>query len=478
MTTAYNKFYINGEWVEPAGRETIDVINPATEEAFATISMGTAEDVDAAAKAARAAFPAWSQSSVEERKTVLQKIMAGIQARAGDLAAAITSEMGAPVGLANAAQVPSGLGHFAAVLPVLENYKFQETRGSTLIVKEAAGVCGFITPWNWPLNQIACKVAPALAAGCTIILKPSEVAPINAYILAEIIDECGLPPGVFNLVNGDGPNVGAAISAHPEVDVVSFTGSTRAGREVARAAADGIKRVTQELGGKSANIILDDADFGKAISRDVFGLVTNSGQSCNAPTRMLVPMSRMDEAAAVAKAAAEQVKVGDPNAEGTMIGPVVSEVQYNKIQALIQAGIDEGARLETGGTGRPDGLNAGFYIKPTVFSHVTNDMTIAQEEIFGPVLTMIGYEDDEDAIRIANDTVYGLSGYISSENTDRAKNIARKIRTGNIHLNGAPTDQNAPFGGYKQSGNGREWGRYGLEEFLETKAIMGYTPKS
>jgi aldehyde dehydrogenase (NAD+) len=260
--------------------------------------------------------------------------------------------------------------------------------------------------------------------------------------------------------------------------MMSFTGSTRAGVEVAKNAAPTVKRVAQELGGKSANIILDDADFGKAISRDVFGLVTNSGQSCNAPTRMLVPMSRMDEAATVAKAAAEQVKVGDPNAEGTMIGPVVSEVQYNKIQALIQAGIDEGARLETGGTGRPDGLNAGFYIKPTVFSHVTNDMTIAQEEIFGPVLTMIGYEDDEDAIRIANDTVYGLSGYISSENTDRAKNIARKIRTGNVHLNGAPADQNAPFGGYKQSGNGREWGRYGLEEFLETKAIMGYTPKS
>ena len=300
MTTAYNKFYINGEWVEPAGRETIDVINPATEEAFATISMGTAEDVDAAAKAARAAFPAWSQSSVEERKTVLQKIMAGIQARAGDLAAAITSEMGAPVGLANAAQVPSGLGHFAAVLPVLENYKFQETRGSTLIVKEAAGVCGFITPWNWPLNQIACKVAPALAAGCTIVLKPSEVAPINAYILAEIIDECGLPPGVFNLVNGDGQNVGAAISAHPEVDVVSFTGSTRAGREVARAAADGIKRVTQELGGKSANIILDDtADFGKAVFSGVLNCFGNSGQSCNAPTRR-----RPSSATQIAKAQA------------------------------------------------------------------------------------------------------------------------------------------------------------------------------
>ena len=473
MTTAYNKFYINGEWVEPAGRETIDVINPATEEAFATISMGTAEDVDAAAKAARAAFPAWSQSSVEERKTVLQKIMAGIQARAGDLAAAITSEMGAPVGLANAAQVPSGLGHFAAVLPLLENYKFQETRGSTLIVKEAAGVCGFITPWNWPLNQIACKVAPALAAGCTIVLKPSEVAPINAYILAEIIDECGLPPGVFNLVNGDGPNVGAAISAHPEVDVVSFTGSTRAGREVARAAADGIKRVTQELGGKSANIILDDtADFGKAVFSGVLNCFGNSGQSCNAPTRMLVPKARMGEAIESAKAAAAKAVVGDPNSEGTSLGPVVSELQFNKINALIEAGIKEGAELIAGGPGRPDGLDKGYFIKPTVFANVTNDMTIAREEVFGPVLTIIGYEDDADAIAIANDTEYGLSGYISGEPA-HAQQIALQIRTGMVHINGAPLDISAPFGGYKKSGNGREWGLEGFEEYLETKAMMG-----
>ena len=473
MTTAYNKFYINGEWVEPAGRETIDVINPATEEAFATISMGTAEDVDAAAKAARAAFPAWSQSSVEERVAVLKKIMAGIQARAGDLAAAITSEMGAPVGLANAAQVPSGLGHFAAVLPVLENYKFQETRGSTLIVKEAAGVCGFITPWNWPLNQIACKVAPALAAGCTIVLKPSEVAPINAYILAEIIDECGLPPGVFNLVNGDGPNVGAAISAHPEVDVVSFTGSTRAGREVAKAAADGIKRVTQELGGKSANIILDDvADFGKAVFSGVLNCFRNSGQSCNARTRMLVPKARMAEAIESAKAAVAKAVVGDPTNEGTSLGPVVSELQFNKINALIEAGIKEGAELIAGGPGRPDGLDKGYYIKPTVFANVTNDMTIAREEVFGPVLTIIGYEDDAEAVAIANDTEYGLSGYVSGEPA-HAQQIALQIRTGMVHINGAPNDISAPFGGYKKSGNGREWGLEGFEEYLETKAMMG-----
>ena len=473
MTTAYNKFYINGEWVEPAGRETIDVINPATEEAFATISMGTAEDVDAAAKAARAAFPAWSQSSVEERVAVLKKIMAGIQARAGDLAAAITSEMGPRVGLANAAQVPSGLGHFAAVLPVLENYKFQETRGSTLIVKEAAGVCGFITPWNWPLNQIACKVAPALAAGCTIVLKPSEVAPINAYILAEIIDECGLPPGVFNLVNGDGPNVGAAISAHPEVDVVSFTGSTRAGREVAKAAADGIKRVTQELGGKSANIILDDvADFGKAVFSGVLNCFGNSGQSCNAPTRMLVPKARMAEAIESAKAAVAKAVVGDPTNEGTSLGPVVSELQFNKINALIEAGIKEGAELIAGGPGRPDGLDKGYYIKPTIFANVTNDMTIAREEVFGPVLTIIGYEDDAEAVAIANDTEYGLSGYVSGEPA-HAQQIALQIRTGMVHINGAPLDISAPFGGYKKSGNGREWGLEGFEEYLETKAMMG-----
>jgi len=473
MTTAYNKFYINGEWVEPAGRETIDVINPATEEAFATISMGTAEDVDAAAMAARSAFTAWSQSSVEERVAVLKKIMAGIQARAGDLATAITSEMGAPVGLANAAQVPSGLGHFAAVLPVLENYKFQETRGSTLIVKEAAGVCGFITPWNWPLNQIACKVAPALAAGCTIVLKPSEVAPINAYILAEIIDECGLPPGVFNLVNGDGPTVGAAISAHPEVDVVSFTGSTRAGREVAKAAADGIKRVTQELGGKSANIILDDvADFGKAVFSGVLNCFGNSGQSCNAPTRMLVPKARMAEAIESAKAAVAKAVVGDPTNEGTSLGPVVSELQFNKINALIEAGIKEGAELIAGGPGRPDGLEKGYYIKPTVFANVTNDMTIAREEVFGPVLTIIGYEDDAEAVAIANDTEYGLSGYVSGE-LAHAQQIALQIRTGMVHINGAPLDISAPFGGYKKSGNGREWGLEGFEEYLETKAMMG-----
>ena len=472
MTTAYNKFYINGEWVEH-DRSLLDVVNPATEEVFATIAMGTAEDVDAAAQAARAAFPAWSATSVEQRKEALSNIISGMKARSEEIAQAISNEMGAPMGLSKTAQFGAGLGHFMTALNILENYQFEEIRGTTKIVKEPAGVCGFITPWNWPLNQIACKVAPALAAGCTIVLKPSELAPVSAYILAEIIAESGLPAGVFNLVNGDGPTVGAAISAHPEIDLVSFTGSTRAGREVAKAAADGIKRVTQELGGKSANIILDDApDFAKAVAGGVAGCFGNSGQSCNAPTRMLVPGSRMAEAIEAAKAAAAKATVGDPSDETTRLGPVVSEAQYNKIQGLIEKGIEEGAELIAGGPGKPEGLEKGYYVKPTVFANVTNDMTIAREEIFGPVLSIIAYEDDEDAIRIANDTEYGLSGYVSGEPA-HAQAIARRLRTGNVHLNGAGPDFAAPFGGYKKSGNGREWGVEGFEEFLEVKAMMG-----
>lgn len=468
------KFYINGEWVEPSTTDTLDVINPATEQPIGQVAMGGVEDVNRAVAAARAAFESYSQTTREERIALLEAIIATYSERLGEVAATISEEMGAPLALANAAQAPSGLGHFMTALEVLKTYEFEEDIGSSHVIKEPAGVCGLITPWNWPINQIACKVAPALAAGCTMVLKPSEVAPFNAVLFAEVLDAAGVPAGVFNLINGDGANVGAALSSHPDVDMMSFTGSTRAGIEVAKNAAPTVKRVAQELGGKSANIILDDADFAKSISRDVFGMCMNSGQSCNAPTRMLVPNARMDEAAAIARAAAEQVNVGDPQAEGTVIGPVVSEVQYEKIQNLIQKGIDEGAKLEIGGPGRPDGLNAGYYVKPTVFSHVTNDMTIAQEEIFGPVLSLIGYEDDEDAIRIANDTLYGLSGYISSGDPERARRVARLIRTGNIHLNGAPVDNNAPFGGYKQSGNGREWGAHGFEEFLEVKAIMGY----
>ena len=468
------KFYINGEWVEPSTSATLEVINPATEQAIDTIALGGPADVDKAVAAAKAAFETFSQTTREERVALLEQIIAAYSARMGEVAAVISQEMGAPMPLANAAQAPAGVGHFMTTLEVLKTFEFEEDIGTSHVVREPAGVCGFITPWNWPINQIACKVAPALAAGCTMVLKPSEVAPFNAILFTEILDEAGVPAGVFNLVNGDGPTVGVALSSHPDVDMMSFTGSTRAGIEVARNAAPTVKRVAQELGGKSANIILDDADFQAAISRDVFGMCMNSGQSCNAPTRMLVPNARMDEAAAIAKAAAENVKVGAPDAEGTTIGPVVSEVQFNKIQGLIEKGIEEGAKLETGGPGRPDGLNQGYYVKPTVFSHVTNDMTIAREEIFGPVLSLIGYEDDEDAVRIANDTVYGLSGYISSGDPERAKAIARQIRSGNVHLNGAPVDQLAPFGGYKQSGNGREWGSHGFEEFLEVKAIMGY----
>jgi aldehyde dehydrogenase (NAD+) len=468
------KFYIDGQWVDPIGKDTLDVINPATEESIGRIAMGNAADVDRAVAAAKKAFETFSRTSKEERIALLERIIEVYKKYLPELASAISDEMGAPLKLAGAAQAPSGLGHFMTTLEVLKKYEFEEDIGTSHVIREPVGVCGFITPWNWPINQIACKVAPALAVGCTMVLKPSEVAPFNAIVFAKILDEAGVPPGVFNLVNGDGPNVGAALSSHPDVDMMSFTGSTRAGIEVARNAAATVKRVAQELGGKSANIILDDAEFPKVVARDVFGMCMNSGQSCNAPTRMLVPNARMDEAAAIAKAAAAQIKVGDPRADDTVIGPVVSAVQFEKIQKLIEKGIEEGARLEIGGPGRPDGLNRGYYIRPTVFSHVTNEMSIAREEIFGPVLSLIGYEDEDDAVRIANDTVYGLSGYVSSGDPERAKAVARRLRTGNVHLNGAPVDNKAPFGGYKQSGNGREWGIYGLEEFLEVKAIMGY----
>ncbi|GAA1822066.1 aldehyde dehydrogenase family protein [Actinomadura chokoriensis] len=466
------QFYIGGQWVAPRGGTTAEVVNPATEQPIASIAMGGPDDVDAAVAAARDAFESYSLTGRQERLDLLDAIIAVYGRRMEELADIISQEVGAPLSLARAAHAPAGLGHFATARTVLAGYEFERQMGSTTIVREPAGVCGLITPWNWPLNQIACKVAPALAAGCTMVLKPSEVAPLNAVLFAEILDEAGVPAGVFNLVNGDGLGVGAPLSAHPDVDMVSFTGSTRAGIEVARSAAPTVKRVAQELGGKSANIILDDADLPAAIARDVAGMCTNSGQSCNAPTRMLVPAARMDEAAAIAAEAARNVAVGDPRAETTAIGPVVSATQYGRIQQLIEKGIGEGAKVEVGGPGKPEGLETGYYVRPTVFSHVTNDMTIAREEIFGPVLVLIGYEDDDDAVRIANDTLYGLSGYISGD-AGRARAMARRIRTGNVHLNGAGLDFNAPFGGYRQSGNGREWGEFGFEEFLETKAIMG-----
>ena len=468
------KFYIDGQWVEPTGSDRIDVINPSTEEAICQLAMGTAADVDKAVAAAKKAFETFSQTTREERIEMLEKLLAAYQARMGDIAGIVSQEMGAPIGLANAAQAPAGMGHIMYTLNALKEFPFEEESGKNLIVREPIGVCGLITPWNWPLNQIAAKVAPALAAGCTMVLKPSEIAPLNAVIFAECVDAAGIPAGVFNLVHGDGPNVGVAMSSHPDIDMMSFTGSTRAGVSVAEESAKTVKRVTQELGGKSANIILDDADFQKVIARDMVGMCMNTGQSCNAPTRMLVPESRMDEAAAIAKAAAESINVGDPSSTDTNVGPLVSALQFDKVQALIQKGIDEGAKLETGGVGRPDGMNRGYFVKPTVFSNVTNDMTIAREEIFGPVLSLIGYKDDSDAVRIANDTLYGLSGYVSSSDPERAKNVARQIRAGNIHVNGAGVDPGAPFGGYKQSGNGREFSTWGLEEFLETKAILGY----
>jgi aldehyde dehydrogenase (NAD+) len=466
------QFYIDGRWVAPLTSETLDVINPATEQSIATIAMGGADDVDAAVAAAKTAFETFSLTSREERLALLDAIIGVYAGRMEELADIISQEVGAPLWLAQAAQAAAGLGHLATARAVLADFEFERSMGTTLIVREPIGVCGMITPWNWPLNQIACKVAPAIATGCTMVLKPSEVAPLNAIILAEIMNDAGVPPGVFNLVNGDGVNVGAPLSAHPDVDMVSFTGSTRAGIEVARAAAPSVKRVAQELGGKSANIILDDADFEAVIKRDLSGMCTNSGQSCNAPTRMLVPAARMDEAAAIAAAVAKTVVVGDPREGTSRIGPVVSATQYGRIQQLIEKGIGEGAKLETGGLGKPDGLETGYYVQPTVFSHVSNDMTIAREEIFGPVLVMIGYENDDDAVRIANDTNYGLSGYISGSG-DRANAMARRIRSGNVHVNGAGPDFNAPFGGYRQSGNGREWGPLGFEEYLETKAILG-----
>ena len=473
----YLQFYINGEWVDPAEPRALEVENPATEENFARISLGSTADVDKAVAAAKAAFPTFSQTSVEYRAELLDKIAAGYQARLGEIATGISNQMGAPMWLAKAAQAPSGLGHYAAAAAILREYKFEAQQGSTMVRKEPIGVCGFITPWNWPANQVACKVAPAIATGCTIVLKPSEIAPIDAMILAEIMHEAGVPAGVFNLVNGDGPSVGAAISGHKDVDMVSFTGSTRAGVLVAQAAAPTVKRVTQELGGKSANIVLPDADLQKAVAGGVMQMMTNTGQSCNAPSRMFVQREQQAEAIEIARAAAENVQVAMPaDAPRGAIGPISNANQYNKVQELIQKGIEEGATLVAGGPGRPEGFNKGYFARPTVFADVSNDMTIAREEIFGPVLCMIPYNTEDEAVEMANDTVYGLSGYVQSGDINKARTVANQLRTGNVHVNGAGADFNAPFGGYRQSGNGREWGAHGFEEFLETKAVLGYEP--
>lgn len=470
----YLSFYIDGQWVAPVHPATIDVDDPRTEHISGRIANGSADDVDVAVRAARRAFGSWSQTGKEDRLAVLGAILAEYRNRAGDLADAVSEEMGAPPGLAAGPQVNLGLGHLATAIDVLTGFEFDEQRGSTLLIKEPVGVCGLITPWNWPLNQIAVKVFPALATGCTMVLKPSEVAPYSAQIFAEILDAAGVPAGVFNMVFGDGQGVGAAIAGHPDIDMVSFTGSTRAGIEVARNAAPTVKRVSQELGGKSPNIVLDDAEFAKGVAAGVKVMMLNSGQSCNAPSRMLVPNARMDEATAIARQVASSVAVGDPD-DKSAIGPVASRAQYDKIQGLINKGIDEGATLVAGGPGRPDGLDAGYFVKPTVFADVTNDMVIAREEIFGPVLCILGYDDLDQAVQIANDTDYGLAGYVSAADLDAARAVARRIRAGSVAINHA-FDIAAPFGGYKRSGNGREWGDAGFDEYLEVKAAVGYAP--
>ena len=468
------QFFIDGEWQTLSDRPTMDLVNPATEQVSEKLHLGNEDDVDRAVKAARNAFPGFAVTPLNERIELLQSITDGYKARFDDIGSAISEQMGAPKKFAVRFQAGAGLSHFKQVLKIIETYNFERDINATRVIREPIGVCGMIVPWNWPMNQITCKVAPALAAGCTMVLKPSELAPGPAIILAELLEEAGAPRGVFNMVQGEGPVVGAAIARHPDVDMVSFTGSTHGGIAVAEAAAPTIKRVGQELGGKSANILLDDVDFEDAVTRGVTLCFRNSGQSCNSPTRMLVPRASMVEVAEIAKHAAEGIRVGDPNAEDTVMGPVVSEKQWSGIQGHIRSGINEGATLVTGGLDRPDDLPAGYFVQPTVFADVTPDMTIAREEIFGPVLSIMAYDDEAHAVTIANDTPFGLAAYIESADLARAQAMARRVRAGMIHLNGAVADPSAPFGGYRHSGNGREWGLHGLEEFTEIKAVMGY----
>jgi aldehyde dehydrogenase (NAD+) len=467
-----DKIYIDGSWVPSTGSGTIEVIDSTTEEVMATIPDGTAADVDKAAKAAKAAFATWSQTAVEERAKYLTRITEGLQSRMDDIANIVAHEVGMPKNLSMMIQAGLPTMTFGSMSQIVESYPFEEQVGSSLVVKEPVGVVGAITPWNYPLHQIAAKVAPALAAGCTVVLKPSEVAPLNAFILAEIIDEIGLPAGVFNLVTGTGPVVGEAIASHPDVDMISFTGSTRAGRRVSELASQSVKRVALELGGKSPNIILDDADLEKAVSAGVGACYLNSGQTCSALTRMLVPRSKLAEAEQIAVRTAEQYTPGDPFGETTRLGPLVSAAQRERVRNYINKGVEEGAKLLTGGVEAPEGLDKGFFVRPTVFSEVRPGMTIEQEEIFGPVLSIIPYDTEEEAIDIANDTIYGLAGGVWSGDAERAKAVARKIRTGQVEINGGSFNPVAPFGGYKQSGHGRELGKFGLEEFLETKSLQ------
>ena len=468
-----NKFYIDGQWVDPIKDQTIDIINPANETVIGKLNVGNEQDIDKAVSAAKKAFSKFSISSVGERLELLTEVRNIFKKRFDDIVDAITTEMGAPVKLSKGAQAAVGLGHLKTAIRVLENHKFEYEFNGSIIRHEPIGVCGLITPWNWPINQTISKLGPCLASGCTAILKPSEISPLSANIIAEIIHEAKAPSGVFNMVHGLGPVVGEALSSHKDVDMMSFTGSTRGGIAVAKASAKTVKRVSQELGGKSPNIILDDNAFESSVKIGVEKIMENTGQSCNAPTRMLVPKNRHEEAMQIAKLVAESLKTGDPKEETTDIGPLVSDVQYEKVQRLIESGINAGAKLVTGGKGRPSHLNKGYYVKPTVFADVDNQMEIAQEEIFGPVLSIIPYDSEDEAVEIANDTEYGLSAYIAGENTERLREIGRKIRAGQVHINYGSGGTNAPFGGFKQSGNGREKAEWGLEEFLETKAIMG-----
>ena len=465
------KFYVDGEWVDPICANDLAVENPATEELVATISLGAKADVNRAVAAAKHAFPSYSQTSVDERIALLENLLTIYSDRYDEMAVAISIEMGAPISFSTAAQADCGRGHINAALEALKEFEFERQIGSTRVVKEAIGVCGFITPWNWPINQISCKVAPALATGCTMVLKPSEIAPISGYLFTEMMHQAGFPDGVYNMINGNGPDVGAVIAAHPDIDMVSFTGSTRAGVLVAKAAADTVKRVTQELGGKSPNIIFEDANLEKDVTAGVRRMMNNTGQSCNAPSRMLVQSSVYDQAIKIAKTAVEDIAVDQPTKEGEHLGPLSSRVQFDKVQGLIKKGIEEGADVVAGGLGKPDGLDIGYFVKPTVFSGVSNDMTIAQEEIFGPVLTMISFDTEEQAIEIANDTPYGLAAYFSTASEERAARVASQLRAGMISVNSASQNYTAPFGGYKQSGNGREWGEFGFDDFLEIKGI-------
>ncbi len=467
------QFYIDGAWVDPIEAKEFNVINPATESVAGVISMGGPKDVDRAVAAARRAFDKYSRTMPAERLALLERVLTAYKAHFDEIAQAISTEMGAPITLAKGSQTRIGVGHISAMIEVLKTFKFEEMRGTTRLVQEPVGVCALITPWNWPMNQVAAKVVPALAAGCTMVLKPSEYSPFSAILWAKVMHEAGVPAGVFNLINGDGPRVGAPLSSHPDIDMVSFTGSTRAGTEVAKNAAASVKRVHQELGGKSPNVLLDDADFERAVKQSVLHVFQNSGQSCNAPTRMLVPAEKLAEVEAIAKRITSGVTVGDPGSEKTTVGPVVSRIQFDRVEGYIQKGIAEGARLLVGGAGRPEGLEKGYFVKPTIFSGVRNDMTIAREEIFGPVLCILPYETEEQAVRIANDTPYGLAAYVWSQDNARARRVGSQIRAGQVALNGASGDMRTPFGGFKMSGNGREYGEFGLRDFLEVKAVIG-----